>query len=276
MAEHRCIRCNTLVDIPDGSPGVLCPKCHTAVMPEDFQEQARPLYVSPSLLIALAVTIMALVAVVGVWLYIGPLAPEVSLSFNEEPHAVSGVPRRFILWELHSDDTVRVVDLATNPQSQGLTCPYCGVSLWNTDDVISQRWIGGSVRGERTKEEVYRGETYLRTCYMVQISDGNHYGFDMRFTHLPHVHIQQDKRLFNLGMDPWEGRVQEIVAVAIPVDARIVRIYDYQPYRHIIVGDWDVLYYDITSITSHVTLSTDYVSGDDAPPLDPFYLEAHR
>lgn len=276
MTEHRCIRCNTPVELPDGSPGVLCPKCNTAVMPEDFEERARPVYVSPSILILLAVSIIVLVLVAGMWLYLGPLAPEATLTFNGEPRAASGAPRRFTLWELHSDDTVRVVDIVTSPQSQGATCSVCGVSLWDKDDVISQRWIGGSVRDERTTEEVWRGETYVRTCYMVKISDGNYYGFDMRFQRLPHVHIQQARRLFNLGLDPLEGWTQEIVAVAIPVDARIERVYDYQPYRHMVVDDWDVLYYDVTSTTSHVTLSTNYISGDDAPSLDPFYLEANR
>lgn len=224
----------------------------------------------------LFVTILVVLVIVsGVWLYTGPLAPEASLNFDEGVHASGVTPRRFTLWELHSDDTVRVVELITQPgTAQGTRYSQCGQSLWREDDVVSEQWMGASVVDRATKQEVYRGTMYVRTCYLVDIFDA-HYGYDMRLRNAPHLHIQGNKRLISIGIDP-KVYAQEITAVAIPMDARIERVYDYQPYLHIARESWDILYYDTTTITGHVSIHISYAPGDDASPLDAGSVESSR
>jgi DNA-directed RNA polymerase subunit RPC12/RpoP len=271
MSQYRCPRCKTPVVIPDGQPGVLCPNCSCAVMAKDHQ-QRRPRRGSMTLRVTL---IVAILAMVGVWLYVGPLAPEPGLNLGGEPRAANVTPRRFVLWELHADDTVRVVELLTQSRvEKGMPYQVCGQTLRPEDTALSREWVGGKLMDKHTFEEVYHGKTYLRTCYWLSASS-NQYGYDMRINHPPHLHIRDNERSISLGIEPKDYD-QEIIAVAVPIDARLKRIYDYQPYRHITLGEWDVFYYDTTKITGHISIHITYRPGGDVPPLDWAAVEASR
>jgi DNA-directed RNA polymerase subunit RPC12/RpoP len=272
LSQYCCPRCKTPVVVPEGQPGVLCPNCHAAVMLEDIQRQPQPRRGSPALRIIL---VAAILAMVGVWLYVGPLAPEPGVNLTGESRATSVTPRRFVLWELHADDTIRVVELLTQSRvEKGLPYQVCGQTLRPEDDILSQEWIGGRLTDKHIFEEVYHGKTYLRTCYWLSASS-NHYGYDMHINHPPHLHIRDNERLISLGIEP-KSYAQEIIVVAIPVNARLMRIYDYQPYRHITLEGWDAFYYDTTEISKHVSIHITYRPGDDVPPLDWATVEASR
>ena len=64
--------------------------------------------------------------------------------------------------------------------------------------------------------------------------------------------------------------------VAIPVEARITNIYDYQPYRHITLGEWDVFYYDTSTISEHVSIHISYRPASDTSSLNWTTVEASR
>jgi len=225
-----------------------------------------------TLRIALITTIIIMF---GVWLYVGPLSSEPGINLEGEPRAAKVTPRRFVLWELHATDTVRVLELLTQPHvEKDRPQQVCGQTLRPGDTTLSREWIGGKLVDEYTLEEVYRGKTYLRTCYWLNASS-NQYGYDIRIDHPPHLHIRNNERLISLGIDP-KDYAQEIFAVAIPINARLKRIYDYQPYRHITLGEWDVFYYDTTKITGHISIHVSYRPGDDAPPLDWALVESSR
>lgn len=271
MSQHRCPRCKTPVTIPEGKPGVLCPNCSCAVTAEEHQQQRRPRRGSMTLRVTL---IAAILAMVGVWLYLGPLAPEPRLDPGE-PRAAKVTPRRFVLWELHADDTVRVVDLLTRSDlTKGMPYQVSGQSLRPGDKVLSVKWIGGKLVDQQTLDDVYRGKTYLRKIYWLRIS-ASQYGYDMRINHVPHLHINGERRLISIGVDPKTYR-QEIITVAVPVSARLRRIYDYQPYRHIVLDEWDVFYYDPTDIQGHVSIHIEYSPSKDAPSLEWVKVETSR
>lgn len=222
-----------------------------------------------------AALITMLVVMFGVWLYLGPLRPEPGVNLEGAPRAAHVMPSRFVLWELHADDSVRVVELLTQSFVQtGAIYQVCGQTLTPQASILTQAWIGGNLVGERIFEEVYNRKTYLRTCYDLGVS-GNQYGYDMRIDHPPHLHIRDNERLISLGIDP-KDYAQEIIAVAIPVSARVRRIYDYRPYRHITLDEWDVFYYDTTKITGHISIHIAYRPRSDARPLDWVTVEANR
>jgi hypothetical protein len=251
-------------------------------MLEDVQKQAagtrQTSLVIPAVLIAVIILIVGLVGVAVVLrarLSTAPPGGEASLGFDGGQRAIDGTPRRFVLWELHSDDTVRVVEWIRQPDAAvGSTNALCGPLLWRSEDVLSVEWMGGTMVSSSTSQEAYGGSMYVGTCYLVETSNV-YYGYDMRISGAPHLHIQGDERLISVGIDP-KTYAQEIIAVAIPVDALIKSIFDYQPYRHVVKGNWDILYYDTTAISGHVSIHISYVPGADAPRLDSSNVESSR
>jgi hypothetical protein len=235
------------------------------------EPRRQPRSGSPALRIAL---IAAIIVMLGVWLYIGPLAPEPGLNLGEQPRATTATPRRFALWELHADDTVRVVELIARPEVKKGLYMVSGQPLRPGDEVLSVEWIGGELAYQDAFSNVCRGKTYLQTQYSLRVSS-NPYGYDMRINHPPHLHINDGGRLISLGVDP-KAYAQEIIAVAIPVDARLKRIYDYQPYQHLTLAGWDVFYYDTTDIQGHISIHIRYSPSNDAPSLDWTEVEANR
>jgi DNA-directed RNA polymerase subunit RPC12/RpoP len=206
LSQHHCLRCKTPVVIPEGQPGALCPNCRTAVMLEDIRRQPQPRRGSPALHITLAVAILAMV---GVWLYVGPLAPEPGINLTGESRATSVTPRRFVLWELHADDTVRVVELYTKANAAGSQALVCNQVLNSRDDVLSLKTIGGRLSDKGVYEEEYRGKTYERPWYMLDVTR-DQYGYDARIDRPPHLHINGDKRLISIGVDPKTSHLDKV------------------------------------------------------------------
>ncbi len=271
LIQRRCPRCGKTVTIPDGRPGAFCPKCGYTVLLDERQRRSRRRPTSPYLRIGLVVAILALV---GVWLYVGPLAPEPEIDLDGQARAASAAPRRFSLWELHPDDTVRVIELFTTSGAEGARVQVNSPSLRSGDEVLALEPIGGRLVGQTTHEDVYGGINYLKIQYTLRASR-DRYGYDMRLDRPPHLHINGAERLISLGIDP-KSFAQEIFAVAIPVDARLRRIYDYQPYRRVTMAGWDIFYYDVTDIQTHISIHITYRPADDAPPLDWTAVEAAR
>jgi hypothetical protein len=210
----------------------------------------------------------------GAWLYVGPLAPEPGLDLNGQARAANVAPHRFSLWELHPDDTARVVELFTFPGIATAQTKVNSPNLISGDEVISFDPIGGRLVSQTIHEGVYHGRPYRVSQYTLHTSR-DRYGYDMLIDHPPHLHINGANRLISIGVDP-KSFAQEIFAVAIPVDARLRRIYDHQPYRHVTMAGWDIFYYDVTDIRAHVSIHITYRPAGDAPPLDWAAVEAAR
>ena len=272
MKPYRCPRCNTPVEIPEDRPGALCPKCRSAVMRD---EVGRPRRSRPATLLLRAALITALLAVIGVWLYVGPLAPEPGLNLERDPRAANVTPRRFSLWELHAEDTTRIVEVVTDSGAAGSQVRVNGPSLLPSSEIVALEFVGGRPVDQTAYEDAYRGTTYRRTRYKL-LASRNQYGYDMWVHRPPHLHINGENRLISIGIDPTDFYEQAIIAVAIPVDARIKRIFDHQPYQHVTLAGWDVFYYDVTNIQTHVSIHITYRPGDEAPPLDWTKVDATR
>lgn len=220
------------------------------------------------------VLVILIIAVFGIWLYVGPLRPEPGLDLDGQTRTADITPRRFVLWELHPGDTVRVVELLTLSSIEDSPHRVSGQSLQPEDDVLALEFIGGELVRQNTVEEVYRGGSYLRTSYWLSISS-KQYGYDMCIDHPPHLHQRGKGRLLSIGVDP-KTYAQEILAIAVPINARLKRIYDYQPYRHITLSGWDIFYYDATDIQGHVSIHIAYRPDGDASSLDWAAVEANR
>lgn len=146
------------------------------------------------------VLIAAIYTVLGLGWYLGPSGPEPKLSLDNRPRAADVKPQRFVLWELHADDTARVVELITHSTESGKTYQVNGQSLLPDSQVVSLRFIGGELANQFTTEEVWRGRTFLQTQYWLNGFD-DRYGYDMRIARPPHLHINGAERLISLGIE---------------------------------------------------------------------------
>jgi len=291
---HNCPYCKTPVVIPPGLPGAVCPRCRQAVLVEDIQRQPEPASGLPYLRLAL---ILLIVGLVGVLLYIAlwdsaseywvhdlvansrlglalNLEIEPGLDVIGQPRVTNDTPRHFSLWELHADDSVRLVEVTTQHGAAGGQGWFPGPMFQTDDQALSLAPIGGQIVSSNIAEEAYRQETYARPYYALQIS-GEQFGFDLRMSHLPHLHANGNDRLISIGVDP-KSYVQEIIAVAIPVGARLTGVYDYKPYRHITLSNWDIFYYDVTRIPGHVSIHISYRPAGDPSSLNWVTVEAQR
>ncbi|MBN1878105.1 MAG: hypothetical protein JXA33_28040 [Anaerolineae bacterium] len=217
-----------------------------------------------------------LVIMTGIWLYVGPFSPEPQLKSDQLPHAISNTPRRFVLWELHADDTVRVVEIVTEDQALDAEMSLYSPNISSTDDILTFTSLGGQLTTQPTlQQEVYRNKTYLRYLYKMYVA-ADRYGYALQMAHPPHLHINGKWRIISLGIDPKPYYAQEIIAVAVPAAAHIKNIYDYQPYRHITLDDWDVYYYDTSHIQQHISIHIRYRPAADVPALNWKTVEAQR
>jgi hypothetical protein len=196
------------------------------------------------------------------------------LNIGGEPRAYNISQRSFDLWELYADDSVRFINLYYDSNGAGHDKWFWGPSLRPGDNVLSFKTINGQLISQETYEEEYRGNSYYYIGYVVRASQ-NESGIEM-LLRPPHLHIRETDRLISIGIDPQTKYAQDIIAVAIPSSANITRIYDYQPYRHITIDEWDVFYYDVTFIQGHVSIHISYVPSGNASPLDWTEVEASR
>lgn len=200
---------------------------------------------------------------------------ESGLNISNDPLAKDVVPRYFGLWELHPDDSVRLVILIDRSNATGKRVNIEGPSLRPGDDVLSVSPIGGELVDENVYEYEYRGKTYQRPVYTL-LASRNRYGCEIIVNHPPHLHTNRPDRLISIGWDSGSYYSQKIDSVAIPSTANISTVYSYQPYRHITISGWDVFYYDITDIERHISIHITYDPEGDAPALDWMEVEAAR
>lgn len=213
---------------------------------------------------------------IGVWLYVGPLAPEPQLQLNQHPRARQITPRSFTFWALYADDTARIIEFVTECRKPNTGTLLYGPSLNSKHAIVSFELLGGQLSQQPVwREETYGGKVYLRPHYVLDV-DSEQYGYDIQVQHPPHLHVKGNYRLFSLGIDPSSYYAQEIIAVALPVAARIKNIYDYQPYRHITLDDWDVYFYDTTNIKQHISIHIYYRPTGESLPLDWQKIEMQR
>ena len=284
MNRYRCPRCKAPLDIPEGRDEAVCPVCGHVMPRDELLPQRRYLTGTGRL----AVLILLLATLAGVWLYIGldagardTKSPQWnSLSIADEPRASNVTPRSFDLWELHPDDTVRLVNVDTYSYTGGLEARLAGPALRTGEQVIALEILGGELVDQATHEYEYRGKPFLWFEYTILASQ-NRPGYDMLLDNPPHLHTKRDgtpcpDRLISIGYDPQSYYAQHIVAITIPLDANVTRVYDYRPYRHVELEGWDIFYYDVTDIEWHVSIHINYIPGCNMTPLDYYAVEASR
>jgi len=271
------------ITVLEGARNVVCPKCGNLVSfgSPDPRRFIRSSKCQLGILIAL-IAIMS-----GVWVCVGMGDSAVSQpSGVSEPGVdwieyIGGDPRAsdvgrvsFDLYQFNSDDTVRIVNMKSVPGDGGTVTNIWSPWFRPGDEPLSVDFINAELVTQSLYEEEYYDR--LDTCYKytVEVAD-DRYGYDMLTNHA-YLHIRSADRLLSIGPNPQSYYAQDIIAIAVPLSADITGIYDYKPYRHIILDDWGVFYYDVTDITSHVSIHMAYVPGDDAPPLDRGEAEALR
>lgn len=289
MSKYRCPRCNTPVIIPEGRPGGICKKCRRAVLLEELQQKPETGFLYLRLFLILIILASCGLLTFYVLQQTNTVSPIEGISFADitsslfpepgtdiqgEPRARNVWPRRFSLWELHASDNVRIVDIVTNPDKKGQQFRVSGPSLRADDKILSEQIVGGRLLKRENYDDTYRGVTYVRSNFLVQSTSDN-VGYDMWVKAPPHLHISEDSRLISIGVDPKDYR-QEIIAVAIPIDSQVTRISDYQPYRHVTMGDWDIFYYDVSNIGGHISIHIAYLPGGKADTLNWPHVELRR
>ena len=196
-----------------------------------------------------------------------------------EPRLSYFTPRMFKLFEFHSDDSVRIVEIVTEDNVIGSRVNILGPYMKSDDESLDIEFINAELVERTIYTDVYRDKTWYYYQYAV-IPTQNTYGYDAltdkKFLHTMQQGKPRSDRLISIGTDPQSYYEQWIAAVAIPLDAEVTRVSDYQPYRHITLENWDVYYYDTTEITSHVSFHITYDPGEDAPSLDWAEVEASR
>jgi len=195
-----------------------------------------------------------------------------------EPRASNVTPRLFYLWEFYPDDTVRVVKTITEHNVSGSLVSIDSPALKSTDQIISVDMINGQLLTQSTFEFGDRGR--MRVKYKL-IASQNQYGYETLLDDPVHLHTTvkgepRPDRLLSIGYDPQSYFGEHIVAVAIPLEMRIISVHDYPPYRHITMGGWDVFYYDVTDIASHISIHILYEPCGNASTLDWVEVEAGR
>lgn len=275
MEQNKCPLCGKEITILQGAREVVCPKCGNVIplqAPASKPRIRRPKYQIGMLLILIAI-------LAGVWVCVGsgdsgksqPQAASVPASswiedIGGEPHAANAGRVSFTLYQFNSDDTVRIVNTKLIPGDGGTTTNIWSPWLRPGDEMLDVDFINAVLISQYSYEEEYHGR--LDTCYNYAVKAwDDHYGYDM-LTARGYLHVRETDRLISIGSDPQDYYSQDIAAVAVPLGANITSIYDYQPYRHITLDQWDVFYYDTTDITSHVSIHIAYIPGDDAPSLD--------
>lgn len=283
--ECNCPICNSPVTIPAGIGETTCSKCGNVIRLDDCKQSQSRWVRSPKNQLFILVALLAMMG--GVWMYVwigdsaGSQSSGVAQPASEWIEYIGGEPRTAItgkiyfgLYEFHADDTVRIVSLVNSSDGEGKQAYLGGPWLRSYDDLLSVGFINSRLVTQFSDEQEYRGSTYYYYDYIVNVS-GNPYGCDT-LVNQGYLHVRETDRLLSIGCDPYPYCAQDIIAVAIPQVANITSIYDYQPYRHITLDEWDVFYYDVTDITSHVSIHITYIPGEDAPPLDWSEVESSR
>jgi len=290
MVQCHCPICKTAVDVPDGVSEIRCWKCGNVFTPSFssawlYRRGVRDAFIIVFVLLVFAVA-GALAYAIGIdgrgsnTVIEGDVNVSATFSWVDviggAPRGTDVSPRFLDMWELHANDTVRVVlvfdkDPVFIGRQENLGAPL----LDGYDEVKAVEFIGCEFNSTVTGSREYRGKEYCELYYDVKIAQSK-YGFDMYIDRPPHIHIYEWGRIFGVGVDHSPGWGQVIYVVAIPQSAELVEIYDFQPYRHIIIDEWHVFYYDLTNSTTHESIHIKYVPGDDAPPLDWTKVEAAR
>lgn len=196
-----------------------------------------------------------------------------------EPRLSYVTPRIFKLFEFHSDDSVRIVEIVTEDDVVGSHVDIWGPYMKADNESLEIEFINAELVDRTIYTDVYRDRTWYYHQYTI-VPLQNTYGYDAltdkKFLHTMQQGRPRSDRLISIGTDPQSYYEQWVDAVAIPLDAEVTRVYDYQPYRYITLEGWGIYYYDTTEITSHVSLHITYVPGEDAPSLDWAEVEALR
>jgi hypothetical protein len=171
------------------------------------------------------------------------------------------------LWELHPDDRVQFVTVVFHGGASRLIrsgSPY----LLPESRITQEEPIGGTViETEDRSMPPYRGRTHTMRDYTLS-TNSDHTGMAMLIEGLPHLHRRGAGRLFSLGNDPQNDKVQRIVCVAVPFEDATARSIDFAPFAQRRVGDWRVFLFDTTSIRNHVSIHVQYHARADRRSLD--------
>ncbi len=170
-------------------------------------------------------------------------------------------------WEIHPDDRARVVEqLVPVDRSRpvALSVPYQLKDAQSTEPIV----FGARLTSDKTSVRSYRGREYtVRELHLVLSRGSEEGGYDVTLTRPPHLHVQGDRRLLSIGVEPAPRYERRIEAVALPSGTEQVTTRDLQPFDTVERGDWTVRLYDVTNLAAHGSIHVGYRPGPDSPSL---------
>lgn len=251
---------------------------------KDFHQEPYQSHNSKKRLLGMSILLLILIGVF-VYMLLDSRSTPNKFAHNPSPWLDPGgeskasnvTPRCFSLWELYSDDTVRFIETFYDQDASGSYRYVDTPPLLPGEDPQYVKIIEGELINESIHQYEYKGNFYEWTWYTIMPTQ-NHYGCEALLDAPPHLHTDRPDRLISIGYDPqpYSYYAQDITAIAIPISANVTSIYDYQPYRHIEIDEWDVFYYDTTDIAGHVSIHITYEPGNESSPLDCTEVEASR
>jgi hypothetical protein len=253
-----------------------CSKCGKVIRLDDCKQPQRPWVRTPKYQLIILVLLLAVVG--GVWGFVGA---GLARHFNQWIEYIGGEPRAstvdrsdFTLYECHGDDTVRIVAVLNISDIAGKHIIMAGPCMLSYNGILSVDFINSQLVNQSASEQAYRDYICYYYNYFINVS-GSPCGYDI-LTVEGYLHFRETDRLLSVGCDPYHYFDQTVIAVAIPQTANVTSIVDYSPYRHIVLDDWDIFYYDVTDISKHVSIHISYEPNGDAPKLDWAEVEAAR
>lgn len=185
----------------------------------------------------------------------------------EPPRTARATQRNcFELWELHPDDSVRVVSVTEKPDVPTTPVREESPYLRPGDEVLALELIGASLSGRNLASREYGGQPYVVHELLLTAFE-RRWGYEMRLAHPPHLRAQGDHRLLSIGVYPTSAR-RRVIVVAIPKGERAPDVTDLRPYRTEGLDGWELLFYDVTAVQAHASIHVRFRPGADAPSLD--------
>lgn len=181
-------------------------------------------------------------------------------------------PRNTDIWYVYPDNSVRFVTLfyPTFDADSGPTVVSAAGPLINAEeDVVEDTPIGGELisrellpRPDEATEQLYHLYTIDHTP-----KRGQPYGVDVTALNSPYVTplLDEDIHAAIFGAGPQEAFRQVIVVVALPLESEIISFRDLQPYQEKQIGDWQLYYFDTTSLITSGLIYIEYVPGTEVP-----------
>jgi ligand-binding sensor domain-containing protein len=250
-----------------------------------------------SILIALGVVLVLLVAAVLVNLYLPDVA--LSLQLGGMSRNKSVLPRNTDIWIADADGTLRFVTLVFPVKGPDGTssggAPVAGPYVKAAKDILESKSIGAlSANTEILPGKDNDSGNVYESFWVEQDPASEVYGIDVLTTNSPYITDTQDANIkaLSMGASKQDYYAQRIVAIAFAPGTQIDNIGQtvqaaadqatpvpevfLRPYRRFNLNGWIVYYFDTTSLSSDQTIRIRYQIGRGSAKLDYLEVDAKR